>query len=154
MKLVASIVTSIVAVGAFASVASPQVEEPCARMAAVDTAGGAPDVSIEASVRAREVHFDAAPRLEVRLLGCPATGAVKVVERRNLPRPVQPGVTYRDVSIGVEIHQYLDVRCLDRAAGSSSTPSLDPRGRQAHAGLCAALLADSAARAPVVQPAP
>jgi hypothetical protein len=43
-----------------------------------------------------------------------------VIERRNLPDPVQPGVTYRDVFIAVEILGHLNAECLaSRIAGQT-----------------------------------
>ncbi len=57
----------------------------------------------------------------------------RVVERRNLPRPVQPGVTYRDVFVAVEILGHLNARCLlagllgaDSAAGPGAATGACP----------------------------
>jgi hypothetical protein len=102
-----------------------------------DTAGRRPDVVIIASVHADQLRFESAPRVQARVLGCPATSFIRVTERRNLPKPVQPGVTYRDVTVGVEIRSYLSVQCLPAAAA-----------------LCTPAAADSSRRAPPPTPQP
>lgn len=83
-----------------------------------------------ASASAREVRFAAQPRIRVRL--CGAVGdSVRVLERRNLPERVQPGVTYRDVYIAVEIIGHLDATCLARRIGvadSSAVTNADCAG--------------------------
>jgi hypothetical protein len=65
------------------------------------------------------------------LLGCAGWDSVVVTERVNLPDPVEPGVTYRDVRIGVEIRSWLDLRCdapSDPSAAADSVPArpIDP----------------------------
>jgi hypothetical protein len=58
-----------------------------------------PDVEIAASVRADEVRFECKPEVRVgAYANAPAT-AESVSERENLPDEVQPGVTYRNVSV-------------------------------------------------------
>ena len=57
------------------------------------------DVEIAAAARAEEVRFDCRPEVRVGAhANAPAT-AESVSERENLPDEVEPGVTYRDVSI-------------------------------------------------------
>ena len=108
--------------------------------------GGAPDVLIRARATIREVRFTSRPRASVRTLGCAGIDSVVVTERVNLPDPVEPGVTYRDVRVGVEIRADFRVACLLPALAA------DP----ALAGLCAP--APSASAAPptdrTVAPAP
>lgn len=97
--------------------AAAQTASNClAPVTAGDTTRGRPDLLLVASARMDQIRFDSSPRAEVRLLGCAPLDSVRTTERRNLPRPVQPGVTYRDVSVGVEIRSYLNVRCLHPAA--------------------------------------
>ena len=100
-----------------------------------------PDVVIIASAQIAELRFESAPRLRLTTLGC---DSVRVTERRNLPTPVQPGVTYRDVGIGIEIRSWLNVQCLPRAAGVAADSAL----ARALAGLCAPAAPDSARPAP------
>ena len=84
--------------------------------------GRRPDLLIVASVSAREVRFETQPEARVRLTGCAALDTVIVTERTNLPDPVQPGVTYRDVRVGIEIRGWLNVECI--AALAAAEPAL------------------------------
>lgn len=131
--------------------AAPAAAQPaCAALpAAVDSALAAavaadstraPDVVIRATVSTRELRFASQPRAAVRTLGCLPLDTVIVTERVNLPDPVQPGVTYRDVRVGIEIRAHLDVQCLPALAA-------DP----AFAALCAR---PSASADPAAPPAP
>ena len=71
------------------------------------------------------------------------TDSVHVVERRNLPDPVQPGSTYRDVFIAVEILGHLNAECLASKIGVSQAP--------ASGDACASLsIRDSAQARPAV----
>jgi hypothetical protein len=80
-----------------------------------------PAISLFASASAREVRFTSQPRIRVRLCGG-VLDSVRVLERRNLPDPVQPGVTYRDVYIAVEILGRLNAECLvGRVTGGSDS---------------------------------
>lgn len=79
-------------------------------------------VVLFASASAREVQFRSQPRIVVRLCGA-VTDSVHVIERRNLPERVQPGVTYRDVYIAVEIIGHLNAECLGQRIGTSTTPA-------------------------------
>jgi len=72
-----------------------------------------PDVLFRATVRAATLRFESAPAQELKLLGCPARDAFVVTTRTNLPTPVQPGVTYHNAVISIEIRSY--VRCLAAA---------------------------------------
>jgi hypothetical protein len=67
-----------------------------------------PDVEIAASVRADEVRFECKPDVRVGAqANAPAT-AESVSERENLPDEVQPGVTYRNVSVRWRLAARLD----------------------------------------------
>jgi hypothetical protein len=105
--------------------------------------GGTPDVLIRARASIRELRFQSQPRTSVRTLGCALDG-VEVTERVNLPDPVEPGVTYRDVRVGVEIRADFQVACLLPALAA------DP----ALAGLCAPAPSASAAPQPERSDAP
>lgn len=76
------------------------------------------DVVIIASVSAREMRFDAPPNAKLRMPGC--EGGLQVLERRNLPERVQPGVTYRDVYVSVRILGPLNAACIAALAGDSA----------------------------------
>lgn len=75
------------------------------------SAGRGPAIILRAAASAREVRFATQPQISVRLCGA-VMDSVRVLERRNLPDPVQPGVTYRDVYIAVEILGHLNAECL------------------------------------------
>jgi hypothetical protein len=67
-----------------------------------------PDVEIAASVRADEVRFECKPEVRVgAYANAPATAEL-ISERENLPDEVEPGVTYRDVSVRWRLAARLD----------------------------------------------
>ena len=61
------------------------------------------DLSITANVTARELRFEIVPDPKVEFTGKPERNTSWEAERQNLPRPVQPGVTYRDIGIQLKI---------------------------------------------------
>jgi hypothetical protein len=61
------------------------------------------DVAITATVTARELLFEVVPNPTVEFPGKPKRDTVWEAERENLPRPVQPGVTYRNIGIRLKI---------------------------------------------------
>jgi len=63
----------------------------------------AADLAITADVTARELLFEVVPNPTVEFTGRPERETKWEAERRNLPRPVQPGVTYRDFGIRLVI---------------------------------------------------
>jgi hypothetical protein len=63
----------------------------------------AADLAITANVTARELRFEVVPNPTVEFTGSPKRETVWDAERQNLPRPVQPGVTYRDIGIRLRI---------------------------------------------------
>jgi hypothetical protein len=58
-----------------------------------------PDLEIAASARADEVRFECKPEVRVRAYANAPATAESISERDNLPDAVEPGVTYRDVSV-------------------------------------------------------
>ena len=110
----------------------------CADSARGDTAGAV--AVIRASVRMNEVTFRTEPRASARLIGC-AGPPVRVLERRNLPERVEPGATYRDVYVAVEIVGRLEAACIAALAGGGGLGT-------ALGGVCGpAAQADTARRA-------
>jgi len=95
--------------------------------AAADSAStGSVAVRILAAASAREVRFNAQPRIHVQL--CGALDSIHIVDRRNLPTPVVVGTTYRNVYVAVEIFGRVHADCIARRiAGNdtSRTASLD-----------------------------
>lgn len=61
------------------------------------------DIAITARVRARSLKFDVVPNPRVEFPGNPARDTVWDAQRENLPTPVQPGVTYRNIGIRLKI---------------------------------------------------
>ena len=80
----------------------------------------AADVTILASVSIDELRFNTEPRGRVRVLGCGERDGLRVLERRNLPDRVQPGVTYRDVHVSVRILGSLNAACIAALAGDTT----------------------------------
>jgi hypothetical protein len=78
------------------------------------------DVVILASVSIDELRFNTQPRGRVRVLGCNGADGLRVLERRNLPDRVQPGVTYRDVQVSVRILGTLNAACIAALAGDTA----------------------------------
>jgi hypothetical protein len=83
-------------------------------------AGARADVVILASVTIDELRFDREPQGRLRVPGCPEGEGLRVLERRNLPDRVQPGVTYRDVRISVQILGALNAACIAALAGDTT----------------------------------
>jgi len=97
---------------------------------AVETA----DVAITARVKARSLKFDVVPNPSVVFFGQPARDTVWEAERENLPTPVQPGVTYRDIGIRLKITSvFTDIdRIVAEALGEVSvTDDSQPVGIEA-----------------------
>jgi hypothetical protein len=67
-----------------------------------------PDVEIAASARADEVRFECKPDVRVRAYANAPATAESVSERENLPDEVQPGITYRNVSVRWRLAARLD----------------------------------------------
>ena len=68
-----------------------------------DPAVEAADVAITANVRARSLVFETVPNPTVEFPGQPARDTVWEAQRENLPTPVEPGVTYRNIGIRLKI---------------------------------------------------
>lgn len=72
-----------------------------------------PDIAIIARVEARELRFNSQPQTSLKLAGCPQLDTSMVVLRTNLPKPVQPGVTYRNVVVDFKLlMQLTDLECF------------------------------------------
>ncbi|HEY0546105.1 MAG TPA: hypothetical protein VGC91_12065 [Pyrinomonadaceae bacterium] len=61
------------------------------------------DLSITANVTARELRFEVVPTPTVTFTGNPERKTTWDASRQNLPRPVQPFVTYRNIGIQLKI---------------------------------------------------
>jgi hypothetical protein len=57
------------------------------------------DVEVFTGVRAKELRFGIVPETKVTFEGEPAERSVSRTERENLPEEVEPGETYRNVTV-------------------------------------------------------
>jgi hypothetical protein len=105
------------------------------------------DVVIIASASIQELRFDREPNARLRVLGCGEGEGLRVLERRNLPERVQPGVTYRDVYVSVRILGALNAACIAALAGDTTAL------RGAAPGACLSI-GGSAPRPPAPVPPP
>jgi hypothetical protein len=88
-----------------------------------------PDIEIIANVRWKELRFEQVGTPTVVFSGNPTNETVWEAERDNLPKPVQPGVTYRDGGIRLVISTRFQelARALEEAAApASSSPAASP----------------------------
>lgn len=117
---------------------------PAATAVRSDTTARQPDVVISATTQIRELRFETRPQASIELRGCPALDSVRV-ERVSLPRRIQTGVTYRDVTVGLEATSYLNVECLLAPAGGAPVAGDSLRAGLARAlpGLCSTGAADT-----------
>lgn len=83
--------------------ATQQAAPPADRQSASQPGPDSVDLSITANVTARELRFEAVPNPKVEFPGKPERTTVWEAERQNLPRPVEPGVTYRNIGIQLKI---------------------------------------------------
>ncbi len=87
------------------------------------------DIAITANVTAKELKFEVAPNPTVEFPGTPERKTVWEADRQNLPRPVEPGVTYRNIGIQLRItSRFADIeRIVSEALGeipvSENTPT-------------------------------
>lgn len=81
---------------------------------------GPADILLLVGVHADEVRFASQPHLRVRL--CWGGDTLRVVQRDNLPSPVVPGTTYRNVYVAVELLGRINAECLADRIGVRSAP--------------------------------
>ncbi len=111
------------------SVAAYAQEQPAPTQVEENTA----DVAITAQVEAKELKFEIVPNPDVKFPGTPAHNTEWSSERKNLPRPVEPGVTYRNIGITLKIVSvFADIdRIVDEALATkpSSEASVPEKSR-------------------------
>jgi hypothetical protein len=100
------------------------------------------DVSITASVTAKELKFDVVPNPTVKFPGKPERVTVWEADRQNLPKPVEPGVTYRNIGIQLRIaSRFANIDCIvsealgevpvaDETAKPADTTQLAPLAKE------------------------
>jgi hypothetical protein len=135
---------------------------PAARASEADANANA-DLSITARVTADSLRFEKVPNTRVEFTGKPERVTVWEAERENLPRPVQPGVTYRNIGITLRITSvFADIDRIVAEAlgevpvndGAQPTPAqpTPPRPEQPAATAPATPPAGAAAAAPRRRP--
>ncbi len=72
-----------------------------------DRGGPEADVEIVACATADELRFDAQPEVRVSFPGAGKRDSGQVTRRDNVESPVQPGTTYRSVSVRTRISSRL-----------------------------------------------
>lgn len=82
---------------------TPAVTNSAQQSGATQTPSKTNDLEITANVTARELRFEVVPDPKVEFTGQPERETVWEAERQNLPRPVQPGVTYRNIGVQLKI---------------------------------------------------
>jgi hypothetical protein len=109
---------------------------------------GPADVLLLVGIHADEVRFASQPHLRVRL--CWGGDTLRVVQRDNLPSPIVPGTTYRNVFIAVELLGRVNAECLADmiGVGSNNAP------RNASPASCAFLGATAGTGAQNTRPPP
>lgn len=80
------------------------------RLQAGSALDGSPDILFLATVQADQIRFATKPDIRVRL--CGGGDSLRVIERTNLPSPVVPGTTYRNIFINLEILGRMNASCL------------------------------------------
>lgn len=77
------------------------------------------DLLILANVSAKELKFEIVPNTQVNFPGTHDRKSFWEAERENLPRPAQPGVTYRNIGIQLRIvSRFADIdRIVSEALG-------------------------------------
>jgi hypothetical protein len=110
---------------------TPADAQPASPAPAREVSEDEADLTITARVTARELRFDAVPNPSVEFPGRPERVTSWEAERTNLPRPVQPGVTYRDIGVRLRIVSvFADIdRIVAEALGE--TPPTDDAPRPA-----------------------
>jgi hypothetical protein len=63
----------------------------------------AADIAITANIKAKSLVFEVVPNPTVEFPGTPERNTIWEAKRENLPTPVEPGVTYRDIGIRLKI---------------------------------------------------
>jgi hypothetical protein len=110
-------VLAICALGVFGSTAHAQQQQqqgcPAPRSMGALPDSVKPDIAVIARVQAAEVRFNSQPGTSLQLFGCPQIDTSKVVLRTNLPTPVQPGVTYRNVVVDFRLNmKFAELECV------------------------------------------
>jgi hypothetical protein len=112
MKTLGIAVVAVLAASAPASAQQQPANCPAPRSLSLSSDSTKPDIAIVARVQAAEVRFNSQPQTSLQLFGCPQVDTSRIVVRTNLPSPVQPGVTYRNVVVDFRLNmKFTDLEC-------------------------------------------
>lgn len=116
-----------------ASAPTPQAPATQNGAAQEEAAPASEDLSITANVTAREMRFDVVPNPKVEFTGKPERKTAWEAERQNFPRPVEPGVTYRNIGIQLKITSvFADIdRIVAEALGEVPVRDMEPQAQPA-----------------------
>jgi hypothetical protein len=92
---------------------------------------GAADVLLLVGIHADSVRFASQPHVRVRL--CWGGDTVRVVQRDNLPSPIVPGTTYKNVYIALEVLGRVNAECLAETIGVGNSSARNARPSNAAA---------------------
>jgi hypothetical protein len=105
--------------------ASARARSDTAAFAIGGARSGPADVLLLVGVHADSVRFAKQPHLRVRL--CWGGDTLRVVQRDNLPSPIVPGTTYKNVYIAVELLGRINAECLADKIGVGPNSSRTPQ---------------------------
>lgn len=124
MRSICLIVFMILGSAAAASAQQGGSSCPPPRSLSLAADSAKPDIAIMARVQAAELRFSAQPNTSLQINGCPQVDTSRVVLRTNLPTPVQPGITYRNVVVDFRLNmKFAELECL--LAGKPCSPATD-----------------------------
>ena len=128
---IALVVLGLGSINIESAVAQPQqqVQKPTITTHGTPSSPDTADVSITSSVTARELRFKVVPNSKIEFSGSPQRNTGWQTERVNLPKPVQAGVTYRNIGINLEITSvFSDIdRIVSEALGEvPASPQISP----------------------------
>ena len=110
---------------------------------------GQADVILLVGIHADELRFTSQPHVRARL--CWGGDTVRVVQRDNLPSPIVPGTSYRNVYIAVELIGRVNAECLADKIGVGNRARTTPA---TSVGSCAFLGGSAATGGQTTKPPP
>lgn len=91
------------------------------------------DISLKATVRAKELKFEQTGNVKVEFTGNPQRFVRWTTQKRNLPKKVQSGVLYKDIQVSTQIGTKINDAALDKRIDSATVrpkSSNQPAGSQ------------------------
>jgi hypothetical protein len=109
----------------------PQLQQPATTTYGTPSSPDTADVSITSRVTAQELRFKVVPNSKIEFSGSPQRTTGWQTERVNLPKPVQAGVTYRNIGINLDITSVFSDSDIDRIVSEAlgevqASPQINP----------------------------